>query len=88
LFVEAGSKPETKLVEEINIKKDGNGYIIVDNNQKTNVDGVYSAGDITNNNLKQIITAAGEGSIAAFNCYKDLKGEKPEEDYIVYINNL
>lgn len=76
LFMEIGSKPETELIDHMKIKKDNSGYIVIDKDQKTNIKGLYAAGDITNNNLKQIITASGEGAIAAFNCYKDLKKEQ------------
>ena len=48
----------------MNIKLDEKGYIIVDKNQRTNIKGVYAAGDITGG-LRQIITACAEGAIAA-----------------------
>ncbi len=48
------------------------GYIKADKAQKTNIRGVFAAGDITNNPLKQIITACGEGAIAAYSAYNDL----------------
>ena len=41
--------------------------------QKTNVKGIYVAGDITDNNLKQIITAGAEGAVAAYNIYQEIK---------------
>lgn len=71
LFLEIGFMPGSKLAEELNIKMDGN-YIIVDKNQKTNINGVFAAGDVTNNPLKQIITACGEGAVAAKSAYNEL----------------
>ena len=60
---------ETLLTgEDRNEKK----YIIVDKKQKTNIKGVFAAGDITDNPLKQIITACSEGSIAADTAYREL----------------
>ncbi|MBS3076453.1 FAD-dependent oxidoreductase [Candidatus Pacearchaeota archaeon] len=75
LFIEVGSVPNTKLAEMLKLKL-SHGYIEVDKNQKTNVDGVYAAGDITNNPLKQIVTACAEGAIASQTAYKELQGGK------------
>lgn len=76
VFIEIGSIPETKLLDDLKIKKDDKGYIITDKNQKTNINGIYASGDITNNSLKQIITACGEGAVAAYSAYKDIKEGK------------
>ncbi|MFA5856127.1 MAG: FAD-dependent oxidoreductase [Candidatus Pacearchaeota archaeon] len=73
VFIETGSIPEKKLTGMLGIKLDESGYIITDRDQKTNVKGVFAAGDITNNSLKQIVTATGEGAVAAFNAYKEVK---------------
>ena len=48
---------------------DEDGYIITDKNQATNVEGVFSAGDITGG-VKQWIVACGEGAVAAISAYK------------------
>ena len=72
LFVEIGSIPDTKLAQQLKLKTDSKGYIITDKQQRTNVKGIYAAGDITNNSLKQIITACGEGATAANSVYQDL----------------
>lgn len=72
LFIEIGTLPRKGLAEQIGIKLEKD-YIIVDRNQKTNVEGVFAAGDITNNPLKQIITAASEGAIAAHSAYEFIK---------------
>lgn len=73
VFIEAGSVPETNLLSGIGVKLSENGYVITDKNQRTNVEGLYSAGDVTDNKLKQIITAASEGAIAAVNIYQEIK---------------
>jgi thioredoxin reductase (NADPH) len=41
------------------------GYVVTDENMKTNVPGIYAAGDIRDKTLRQIVTATGDGSIAA-----------------------
>ena len=72
LFIEVGAIPDQKLISQLKIKTDSRGYIIADKEQRTNVKGVYAAGDITNNSLKQIITACGEGATVAHSVYQDL----------------
>lgn len=64
VFVFAGYEPASSLVRGI-VKLDDNGYIITDSNKKTNVSGVYAAGDICEKNLRQVVTATGDGAIAA-----------------------
>lgn len=53
----------------MNLKTD-NGYIVVDEHMKTNVDGIYACGDVIKKDLYQITTAIAEGSIAATNAIK------------------
>ena len=72
LFIELGSDPNTALCQQLGVELE-NGHIKTDKTQKTNVFGVYAAGDITNNALKQIITAAAEGAIAAMQAYSELR---------------
>ena len=75
LFIEIGSIPNTKLIDHLNPKKE-KGYLIVDKRQETSIKGLYAAGDITNNNLKQIIIAATEGVLATASVYEDISKEK------------
>lgn len=72
LFVEIGASPNVELAKDLGIELE-NGYIKVDEMQRTNVKGVYAAGDITNRPLKQIITAAAQGAVAATTAYEELK---------------
>ena len=64
LFIAIGRKPSTELLKGI-VNIDENGYIITDEHMKTNLQGVYSAGDIRQKEVRQIITAAADGAIAA-----------------------
>lgn len=64
VFVFAGYEPETSLFKDI-IHLDEYHYIITDKNQKTNIDGVYGAGDVCQKNLRQVVTAVSDGAIAA-----------------------
>lgn len=72
VFIEIGSTPLTKLVEELGIKINLEGYIEVDREMRTSLGGVFAAGDITNNVFKQVVTAAGDGAIAAKSAYEYL----------------
>lgn len=71
VFIEAGTIPPSKLAEQLGIKLE-EGYIVVNKKQETNIKGVFAAGDITNNYVKQVITATAEGAIAAISAYEEL----------------
>lgn len=75
LFIEIGSMPLVNLAQGIGVNLDEENYIQVDENFKTNVDGVFAAGDVTAGSAKfrQIITAASEGAIAAASVYEYLR---------------
>ena len=78
LFIEIGSIPNSDLAEELNIELTEDGYIKTDRERRTNVQGVYAAGDVIDSPLKQAITAAGQGSEAASTTYEELKKEEVE----------
>ena len=64
VFVFAGYAPNTALVRGI-VELDEQGYIITDATQKTSVDGLYAAGDVCIKPLRQVVTAVGDGALAA-----------------------
>ncbi|MBR3601523.1 MAG: FAD-dependent oxidoreductase [Lachnospiraceae bacterium] len=64
VFVFAGYAPETDLVKDI-AELNEKGYIITDKSQKTSVNGLYAAGDICIKPLRQVVTAASDGALAA-----------------------
>ena len=64
VFVFAGYTPATTLIEGI-ADRDDQGYVITDRNQKTNVEGLYAAGDVCVKQLRQVVTAVGDGATAA-----------------------
>jgi thioredoxin reductase (NADPH) len=71
LFYGIGHTPNTgELLNEL-IDVDSNGYIIT-NNTKTNIDGVFAAGDVQDSIYRQAITAAGTGCMAALEAEKYL----------------
>lgn len=66
VFVYIGMKPLTKPFESLGILND-TGYIVTNDEMETNVAGIYAAGDVREKTLRQIVTATGDGSIAAQN---------------------
>ena len=64
VFVFAGYAPATALVKGI-ADLNEQGYVITDRNLKTNVDGLYAAGDVCVKQLRQVVTAVGDGALAA-----------------------
>ena len=64
VFVFAGYEPATELVKGI-VELNEQGYIITDENMQTNVEGLYAAGDVRIKNLRQVVTAVGDGALAA-----------------------
>jgi len=64
VFISIGEEPQNKLAKKLGVKLDEKGFIIVDRQMRTNIKGLYAAGDITGG-LRQVVTAAAEGAIAA-----------------------
>ncbi len=71
VFVFVGYAPENELVRG-KLELDPQGYILTDRDQKTNIDGVYAAGDICVKNLRQVVTAVSDGAVAATSMEKYL----------------
>ena len=69
VFVQVGEVPNSQLAREAGVKVDEGGYIVVDVRQRTNIAGVYAAGDVTNHPVKQVGTAVGQGITAALEAY-------------------
>jgi thioredoxin reductase (NADPH) len=70
VFIEVGKDPVTAFLENLKVGLDGDDYIIVDRDQKTNIQGLYAAGDVTSNGIKQVGIAVAEGCNAALNAYE------------------
>ncbi len=64
IFISIGRQPSTAFLGS-EISLDPSGYIIADETTKTNIDGVFAAGDIRTKALRQVITAAADGAVAA-----------------------
>lgn len=73
VFVNIGYEPVRYFYEKLGIADDA-GFILVDSNMKTSVEGIFAAGDTIKKDIYQIITAQSEGAIAALSAY----------DYLMY----
>ncbi len=74
IFVFIGLDPNTGILEDkIDMK---NGYVIGDEDMKTNIEGVFVAGDCKYKSIRQVVTAVSDGAIAAINAEKFLDTKK------------
>lgn len=74
LFVAIGNEPDTRILDELSVKLDEEGYIIVDARQETNISWLYAAWDITTNSnkFKQTLISAAEWALSAASVHEDL----------------
>ena len=72
IFISVGYIPHTELATQLGVDLDESGHIIIDKDQKTNVDYVYAIGDVCVG-LKQWVVACGEGAVAATTAFNEIK---------------
>ncbi len=65
IFIYAGRRPKAEFLAGANLKQDERGFIVTSGKMETSIPGVYAAGDIRTKFLRQVITAASDGAIAA-----------------------
>lgn len=75
VFIFIGIHPHTEFLKGL-LKLDEQGFILTNENMETSLDGLFAAGDCRRKTLTQVITACGDGAIAAFcaNRYLEMKG--------------
>lgn len=73
VFVAIGSNPNTSLIAD-KVKLSDYGYILTDEYMKTSIPGVFACGDVREKPLRQVVTAASDGAIAAFFAEKHVEG--------------
>jgi thioredoxin reductase (NADPH) len=71
VFIAVGYEPSVELAQKIGVEITEGGYIQHDAGHRTNIPGIYSAGDVEGG-YKQIVTAAGQGAEAALAIFEDL----------------
>lgn len=73
LFIAIGRIPQTEQLKGI-VDLTPDGYIITDEKMQTNVKGVFSAGDVRDKTLRQIVTATSDGAMAAISAHQFVRG--------------
>ena len=73
VFVQIGEAPNSQLATAAGVETDEHGYIKVDHRQQTNLPGIFAAGDVTDQPIKQVGTAVGQGITAALEAYSFIK---------------
>lgn len=73
IFVQVGEVPNSQIAKDSGIETDEIGYIKTDIRQHTNIPGVYAAGDVTDQPVKQVGTAVGQGITAALESYSYIR---------------
>ena len=69
-----GNIPDTAYLEGIEL--DSNGYIAAGEDTRTSIEGVFAAGDIRTKSLRQVVTAAADGAVAATEAYEFIEKTK------------
>lgn len=73
VFFEIGQIPLSSLTEELGVKTNKKGEIIIDKYSSTNIPGVYAGGDVTDIDFKQVVTGVSQGVLAVFSAFKYIK---------------
>lgn len=85
VFIEIGLVPAASLANQLGVEVDSQGYISARGDLRTNVAGVFAAGDVVTQSdvpqLRQMVTSAGQGAIAAAGVYAFLNQQKPAPDW-------
>jgi thioredoxin reductase len=75
VFIEIGHAPQNELVAPLGVAMNAKGEVLIDRTSRTNVPGLFSAGDCTDTAWKQAIVSSSEGSQAANSAYEYLTKE-------------
>ena len=72
VFIYVGFQSNTSYLGDL-VDYDDNGFIITTPDMATSIPGIFACGDVRSKNLRQVVTAAGDGSIAAFSAEKHIE---------------
>lgn len=75
VFADLGLVPNVQLVRQL-VRLDEQGFIVVDNGQRTSLPGLFAAGDVTDEVGEQILIAIGAGARAALSAYDYILAER------------
>lgn len=73
IFIYVGLEPNSGFLKGA-IELDANGFVITDERMETAVKGLFACGDVRKNTLKQVVTAASEGAVAAYSTIHYIEG--------------
>lgn len=76
VFIYVGTVPQTEFLKDTGLELDGRGYIVTTEQMETNIDGVFGVGDARVKYLRQVVTAASDGAIAAVAAEKFIAEEE------------
>lgn len=76
VFIYVGTVPQTEFLKDTGLELDSRGYIVTNEQMETNIDGVYAVGDARVKYLRQVVTAAADGAIAAVAAEKFIAEEE------------
>lgn len=76
VFVEIGRVPKSEIAKNLGVELNDKGEIKTDKGAKTNVEGIYAAGDVTNAEFKQAIISSAEGVLAVYSAYEYLEKKR------------
>jgi len=77
VFIYVGYNPSVEMLGP-EFERTETGFLIAGAGLSTSVPGVFVAGDVRDKTLKQVVTAAGDGAVAAISVYEYLEGPQPE----------
>ncbi len=75
VFVAIGVIPLSGLARPLGVRLNEREEIMIDRDSRTNVPGIYAAGDVADRHFKQAITGVAEGVVAAYSAFQDLKND-------------
>ncbi|MBN1802658.1 MAG: FAD-dependent oxidoreductase [Candidatus Lokiarchaeota archaeon] len=76
VFIEIGSVPKSKVVEQLGVKLNQKNEININRRSETNIPGIYAAGDVADAPFKQAITGVAEGVVAAYSVFDYIKEKR------------
>ena len=75
VFIAIGMLPQNDLANQLGVALNKKGEIKIDRLSKTNIEGVYAAGDVTDSEWKQGIIGSAEGSVAAYSAFEHINAK-------------
>ncbi|MDO8624750.1 MAG: FAD-dependent oxidoreductase [Candidatus Diapherotrites archaeon] len=76
VFIAIGHTPLSDIVKEIGVKTNAHGEIIIDRDARTNVPGIFAAGDVVDTKFKQAIVGVGEAVVAVYSAFLYVSAKK------------